>query len=392
MKRKIIEVLTDEYTYTHDSTCVGPFIDVSVAKRYKDSPLNICHEDSRDAVVKGIDNCLESYVFDARSNPYVTVRSVKKVNKIEKDCDTYEDFKYIAGKHGVQLGEIWCTAEMLDLKKTMDFVTKNMQLRITGNAPVYKKFITEVICSERSEEDLNNAIIDFYQRKLSESENWYGVRTAQNRKITIEMIGENHWIPDRALENIFFKVFTDEMRLRRFDWLVKTLRWFPVVKNENKYFIANAYHHPTYLTYTLWRFESGFDDYKFTTACNILEKYLYYDHRLVRIDRDYCVRRWDWVIRWGYKLPVAIRIKLLDNMERHKYKVKWLCDMNKLHTPHWKNMGETFLDKMEHNMRSAIIVFMKALGCEHIGANLYLIYNDLCQALMHETRMQHADI
>lgn len=389
MKRRIIEIRTREFPFRHDSEILGPFIDADVAKRYKMSPLNVCQDETEDdeRVLKGQNQCYESVLFDATHNPYVTVRAVKKVNEIETVCNSHEDFKFVAGKHGTQLGEIWCTAEMLDLEKTMDFVSETMRMRVMGRAPVYKKFITEVICSERSDEDLNNAIIDFYQRKLSESETWYGVRTTQNRKITIEMIGEHHWIPDRALDNMFFKIFNDEMKLRRFDWLVKTLRWFPVVKNVNECFIATAYHHPTYLTYTLWRFETGFDEYKFNMACNILDKYLHYDQRLVEKDRERCVRRWDWLIRWGYKLPVAIRIKLLDNIDRHKYKVKWLCDMSKSYDTHWANMGAIYMDKMEHTMRSAIIVFMNALGCDHVEANLYLLYPGMCQALMHETRI-----
>ena len=394
MKRSIIEIRTREFPFTHKSEIIGPFIDVEVAKRYKLSPLNVCHEETGDeeSVFKGQNQCYESVLFDATHNPYVTVRAVKKINEIETACNSHEDFKIVAGKHGTQLGEIWCTAEMLNLQKTMDYVSETMRLRVMGRAPIYKKYITELICSERSDKDLNNAIIDFYQRKLSESETCYGIRTTQNRKITIEMIGEHHWIPDRALDNMFFKVFNDETKLRRFDWLVNTLRWFPVVKKVNECSIATAYHHPTYLTYTLWRFESGFDEYKFNMACNILDKYLHYDQRIVEKDSEFCVRRWDWILRWGYMLPVAIRIKLLDNIERYKYKVKWICDMSKSYHTHWMNMGGFFLDKMEQKMRSTIMVFMKALGCEHVEANLFIIYRDTCQALVHETRMKHADI
>ena len=389
MKRSIIEIQTDEFPLQHDSQVLGPFIDVDVAKRYKSSPLNVCHEDAEDVVQKGP---FESVVFDARSNPYVTVRAVKKVNQIEMHCQTYEDFKAIAGKHGPQLGEIWCTAEMLDLEKTMNFVTETMQLRLTGRYPIYKKFINEVISSERSEDALNDAIIDFYQRKLSESETCYGVRTTQNEKITIEMIGEHHWIPDRALDNMFFKVFNDETRVRRCDWLVKTLRWFPVVKPDNKAFIAVTYHHPTYLTHTLWRFETGFEQYKFDMACKILDKYLHYDHRLVEEDSEFCVRRWDWIIRWGYMLPIATRVKLLDNIERYKYKVRWVCITPRSYDQHWRNVGLIYLDQMDYNMRSAIHVFMDALGCEDVAANLYLVYDRPCQALIHEARSQRTDI
>jgi len=372
MKRSIIEVLTKEFPYNHNSPIVGPYIDVDVAKRYKFSPLNVSHENTEQFVTKGSDDHLRSYCFDARSNPYVTVRAVKKINLIENDCFSYEEFKRVAGKHGAQLGEIWCTAEMLDLSKTMDFVTQTMQRRVSGPCQIYKKSITELIASERPEEALNDAIIDFYQRKLSET---------QNQKITIGMIGEHHWIPDRALDYMFFKIFNDETKVRRFHWLVKTLRWFPTVKAENKAFIANIYHHPTYLTYTLWRFEAGFDSYKFNMACKILDKYLHYDHMLVDTDKDCgscCPRRWDWLIRWGYALPVAIRIKLLDNIERHGYKVKW----TRCKVIAYKDAGIMYLDMMEYRTRSAITVFMEALGCEDIPTNLYLIYATECIALI----------
>ena len=388
MKRKIIEVITKEFPYAHNSQCLGAFFDACVAKRYKMSPLSVCLEDENDdnVVYKGHDNCYESYMFDARQNPYVTVRAVNKVNEIETQCNSYEEFKFIAGKHGQQLGEIWCTAEMLDLKKTMDFVSKTMQLRVTGHCPVYKKFIIEVISSERSEQQLNDAIIDFYQRKLSESETSYGVRKTQNHKITIAMIAEHHWIPRRALDNMFFKIFNDETKIRRFDWLIKTLRWFPKVVPENEPFIAVAYHFPTYLTYTLWRFESGFDEYKFNMACNVLDKYLHYDCDIVDSTQPSCVRRWDWIIRWGYMLPVAIRIKLLDNIERHKYSVRWCKSTeNKMIDPYWTKLGKFRTDKLDHNMRSSILVFMKALGCENIYANLFLMYNEQVMALMHES-------
>lgn len=386
-KRAIIEILTEEFRFTHSSPILGPFIDDDVAKRYKLSPLHDCREETGDddVVFKGADNCYESVLFDASNNPYVTVRAVKKVNEIERHCRDHNEFKTVAGKHGAQLGEIWCTAEMFDLQKTMDFVSETMRRRVLS---VYKKFITDVICSERSDEELNNAIIDFFQRKLSESETWYGVRTTQNHKITMSMIGEHHWIPHRVLDNIFFKSFNDETKVRRFGWLVNTLRWFPVVTKPNECFIATAYHHPTYLTYTLWRFESGFDQYKFDMACKILDKYLHYDHRLVDKDREFCVRRWDWLVRWGHMLPVATRIKLLGNIERHKYTVNWVCDEGKTYNPHWDNMGNIFMNRMEHAMRSSITVFLKALGCQCIGANLYLLYREQCQALVHETRIQ----
>tara|TARA_B100001094_G_scaffold121516_1_gene117217 strand:- start:4751 stop:5935 length:1185 start_codon:yes stop_codon:yes gene_type:complete len=394
MKRSIIEIKTEEFPFKHDSQIQGPFIDVAVAKRYKFSPLNVLVEevDESELVKKGVDDCVDSLLFDATNNPYVTVRAVKKVNEIETSCSTYEEFKFIAGKHGVQLGEIWVTAEMLDLKKTMKFVSKTMQLRVTGPCPIYKKFIREVISSERSDEALNNALIDFYQRKLSESETWYGVRTTQNQKITIEMIAEHQWIPPRALDPMFFKVFNDETKVRRFDWLVKTLRWFPVVKPTNEGFIAVAYHNPTYLTYTLWRFESGFDEYKFDMACKILDKYLHYDHRLVEMGRDFCTRRWDWVLRWGYMLPIATRIKLLDNIERHRYRPRWALPENKTYSNHWKILGENMLDQMTHNMRGTIMVFMDALGCTNIAANLYLAYSDVCNALIHGARIERSDI
>ena len=378
MKRSIIEVITKEFPYDHSSQIIGPYIDVAVAKRYKCSPLNVSCENTEEFVSKGVDENWQSYSFDARSNPYVTVRAVQKVNVIEKNCSSYEDFRHVAGKHGGQLGEIWCTAEMFDLSKTMNFVTQTMQLRVMGRCPIYKKFITEVIASERLDDALNDAIIDFYQRKLSETQN-----QNQNQKITIAMIGEHHWIPDRALDNMFFKIFNDETKLRRFHWLVNTLRWFPIVKPDNKAFISVTYHHPTYLTYTLWRFETGFDPYKFNMACNILDKYLYYDHRLVDKDKEFLsTSPWDWVIRWSYMLPVAIRIKLLDNIERHKYEVKWVCTSSKMFNPHWTVMGEYWMGKMDHNTRSAIVVFMDALGCECIPANLYLIFLDQCKDII----------
>lgn len=377
MKRSIIEVITKEFPYDHSSQIIGPYIDVAVAKRYKYSPLNFSHENDQQFVSKGVEDNWQSYSFDARRNPYVTVRAVRKINLIEKDCFSYDDFKRVAGKHGAQLGEIWCTAEMFDLSKTMGFVTQTMQLRVMGEYPIYKKFIAEVIASERPDDALNDAIIDFYQRKLSDTQN-----QNQNQKITIAMIGEHHWIPDRALDNMFFKIFNDETKVRRFHWLVKTLRWFPIVKPDNQTFISVTYHHPTYLTYALWRFENGFNQYKFNMACNILDKYLYYDHRLVDKDKELCVRRWDWVIRWGYLLPVAIRIKLLDNIERHKYEVKWVCTSSNAFNAYWTQMGQYLMGKMCHNTRSAIIVFMDALGCECIPANLYLSFHDQCKDII----------
>lgn len=384
-KRTIIEVQTNDYRFEHASIYRGPYIDVEVAKRYKHSPLNVCHEEEGATyVLKGTDeNQAKTFFFDASANAHITARSIRIVNTLEH-CLSYNDFKLIAGKHGSLLGEIWCAAEMLDLQTTMRYFSRLMQSRVMGKNPIYKNFLREVLSSERSDAMLTDAIINFYQNKLGKRRNVNGIsKIIPNTKITIEMIGEHHWVPDRVLEHMFFKVFNSETKVRRFDWLVKTLRWFPVVKRVNEKYIAVSYHNPTYLTYTLWPSCTEYDDYKFTLACKILDKYLTYDFVLPQ--KNKCKNYWQWLIRWGHKLPVSTRMKLLDNIERHGYRPLWIEGISPIDLRDWNILGQMRLRLMSTKIQSALYIFMEALGCKDVAANLYVLFIDECNALITET-------